>query len=186
MECNNRVGLYELLTACKELVRTGWMTRGVPHAIGETVAQHSWEAAVLAYILASELKARGQEVSPERAATLAVFHDILEGLTGDLPKYTSERLGPAARRLLEVRALKESCLYGAEELYREWMDGLTPEARVAKLADNLSTYLQARRYLAAGYPGVEEIMESSHSEVTRLSALLGLRDVVEEIIANKA
>jgi len=183
LECKGKMGLYDLLTACKELVRTGWMLRGVPHPIGETVAEHSWEAAVIAYVIASEMREGGATVDPDHAAALALFHDILEGLTGDLPRYSSEAIGPA-RRSLEVMALKDACLYGAEKLYREWMEGLSVEARVARLADYLSTYLQARRYLAAGYPGVEEILHSTRMEIERLSELLGLEDIVGRIVKN--
>ncbi len=185
MSCEDKTHLYDLLTACKELVRTGWMARGVPPAIGESVAEHSWEAAILAYILAEELKKRGAAISSERAAVLALFHDILEGLTGDLPKYSSEKLGYAARRLLENKALGDVCLLGGEEVVKEWMDARTVEARIARLADYLSTYLQARRYLAAGYPGVEEILESTRDAAENLARLLGLQELLEKIVNRK-
>jgi Predicted hydrolases of HD superfamily len=84
--------LERALEACKNLVRTGWMQRGVPPALGETVASHSFEAAVIAYLISEELKEIGVNVNPEHATVIALFHDIGESVLGDLPKWATQRI----------------------------------------------------------------------------------------------
>ena len=150
----NEVDLERILAGGKSLVRTGWMQRGVPPAIGETVAQHSWEAGVIAYYLSKKILEKGVELNPEKAVTIAVFHDIGETLLGDLPKWTSDRL--PQKEEIELEAIKELGL--GEELFEEYK-GKSLEGQVAKFSEMLSTYLQAKRYLKQGYD-VGEILNS--------------------------
>ncbi len=96
--------LERLLEGAKNLVRTGWMQNGIPSAMGETVASHSFEASVLAYVLSTELKRKGVEIDPEHSAVIALFHDAGETLLGDLPKWATNRIN---KREAEVEAFDE-------------------------------------------------------------------------------
>jgi len=56
------------------------------NASGESLSEHTCETAVLAHALVVLHNTRfGGNLSPERAATLALFHDLTEVLTGDMP-----------------------------------------------------------------------------------------------------
>jgi len=56
------------------------------NANGESLSEHSCETAMLAHVLVALHNTRfGGNLSPERAATLALFHDFTEVLTGDMP-----------------------------------------------------------------------------------------------------
>ena len=57
--------------------RTGWWRAGIRDP--ESVAEHSWRTAVLAWVIAA-----AQGADPERAATIGVFHDLAEARTGDI------------------------------------------------------------------------------------------------------
>lgn len=151
------IDLERILSGGKNLVRTGWMQRGVPPSVGETVAQHSWEAGILAYYISKKLKEKGVNVSPEKAVTIAVFHDIGETLLGDLPKWATDRL--PQKEEIEREAIKQLGL--GEELFEEYKNK-SLEGQIAKLSEMLATYLQARRYLRHGYD-VKEIMETYFS-----------------------
>ncbi|AHC51290.1 phosphohydrolase [Sulfolobus acidocaldarius SUSAZ] len=154
--------LERVLSGGKNLVRTGWMQRGVPGGVGETISQHSWEAGVLAYYIASKLKENGVYVNAEKAVTIAVFHDIGETLLGDLPKWATEKIGN--KKELESEAIR--ILGIGEELFNEYNSN-TVEGRLAKLCDKLSTYLQALRYSKQGY-NVKEIVENYKTELERI------------------
>ncbi|BFH73591.1 HD family hydrolase [Sulfurisphaera javensis] len=156
------MNLERVIVGCKNLVRTGWMQRGIPPAMGETVSQHSWEAAVLAYFLAKKLKEKGIEINPERASVIALFHDSAESIVGDLPKWTSDRINQ--KEDLEVEAFNELGL--DEELFQEYKEGKTLEGKIAKLCDRLSTYLQAKRYASLGYD-VKEIIQTYEKEIEK-------------------
>ena len=56
------------------------------NACSESLSEHSLEAAVLAHCLVTLHNIRfGGNLSPEHAATRALFHDMPEVLTGDMP-----------------------------------------------------------------------------------------------------
>ncbi len=151
--------LERILVACKNLARTGWMQRGVPPSMAETVSSHSFEASVLAYVISLKLREKGVEVSPDHAAVLALFHDVGESVLGDLPKWTTKRVDKSQA---EFEAYKE--LGVGEDLFREYKERKTLEARVARLSDRLSTVLQAKRYAKLGFQ-VREIEESYLKEI---------------------
>lgn len=176
------MNLEILLAGAKSLVRTGWMQKGIPPAIGETIADHSFEAAVLAYVIALKLKERSINVNPDHAAVLALFHDAGETILGDFPKWTSERVD---KREAEREAFR--VLGVGEELFQEFKEQETLEAKIAKLSDRLSTYLQSKRYLKQGYD-INEILDSYLLEI---NALLNsypfsiIKDFIHELMGNK-
>jgi putative hydrolase of HD superfamily len=158
------VSLWDTLEAAKWLTRTGWMMRGIPGSDAETVSQHSWEAAVIAFLIASRTKSRGVEVNPYRAATIALFHDLLEGIIGDIPRYVGSLLGEV-KNDLERKALRELQVdLEVKEMIEEWLSKRSIESRIAHVADAVATYLQALRYMRNSYPRVEEIAQSMRSK----------------------
>jgi len=171
--------LEKLLISCKNLVRTGWMQKGVPPSIGETVASHSFEAAILAFTIASKLKDQGVNVNPDHEAILALFHDAGESILGDFPKWTSEKID---KKDVELEAFKELGI--GVDLFIEFKDKKTLEANIAKLSDRLSTVLQAKRYIKLGYD-VQEIANSYLNEINYLISidpLIKIKDFITNII----
>ncbi len=170
----------ERIASLKSLVRTGWMQRGIPPSIGETVAAHSFEAAVIAYFLANELKKRGFQLDPYKSAVLALFHDVGEAILGDVPKWTSERLGLKKRELEE----QANAYLGTGDIFREYKESESIEAKIAKVSDRLSTLLQAYRYSRLGYD-VSEIIDSYERELEVLvSDMPELKELTEKVKIN--
>ena len=66
------------------------------NTINENISEHSLEVAFIAHVLALIRNKRfGGNVSPERCALLAMYHDVTEIITGDLPtpiKYYSHAI----------------------------------------------------------------------------------------------
>lgn len=159
----------------KNVPRTGWLDRGVPLGEAESVADHSFRVALMAWLLA------GDGLDRDRVLKLALLHDLAEAATGDLTPYAPDevpRTDDAARRaFLEQRHLPqperaaakrraEDDAFAAmtkdlpgrlrDELAALWAElsaRETPEARFVKQIDRLETYLQSREY-AARYPGL--------------------------------
>ncbi len=161
------------------------MQRGVPPALGETVALHSFYSAVLAYEIGSRLKELGVEVDPERASLIALYHDLGEFRVGDLPKWSSDR-AKGVKEALEREAVEE-----LKEVMRGWkfaleyMEG-SLEAKVAKVAETLATYFQAEKYEEMGMKRVREIRESMKEALERMAEEMGepLRRVLRDILGN--
>jgi putative hydrolase of HD superfamily len=153
----------------KEVPRTGWLDRGIPPEDVESVADHSYGVALLAWLLAPD------ELDRARAVELALIHDLAESVVGDVTPYDRETLQEldsdtrrtwlnrrhvrSAERSAEKNAAEDAAIASfANELGGERADRLrmrwaelrerqTPEARFVKEMDVLETWLQSRRYL---------------------------------------
>lgn len=90
---------YAMLSRMKLINRWGLMR----NIRSENICEHSFDAAVIAHALAVLRNRRfGGNVNPERAAVLAMFHDVTEILTGDLPtpvKYDNPEIREAYRQV---------------------------------------------------------------------------------------
>ena len=126
------------------------------NALPENIQEHSHMVAVIAHALAVIRRdICGIPCDPDRCASVALFHDSSEILTGDLPtpiKYHSAQIQSAYKqveklacdKLLatlpeELRGIYESLLYGrdAEELHD-----------IVKAADKLSESMRVRSFMS--------------------------------------
>lgn len=125
----------------------------------ENVAEHSYQVAILAHLLAAVGKeVFGKAVDPERAATLALFHDATEMFTGDIPTpvkhHNPEIL--ANFRKIETAAAERLLEMAPEELAPVYQPLLTgrkedePLTAYVKAADLLDAYLKCVSELSAG------------------------------------
>lgn len=157
--------------------------RGIPGSIAETVSQHSWETALIAFIIATRARRRGVGVDPYRAATLGVFHDLLEGITGDIPRYTSMLIGEL-KNGIEEKALSDMAIdEEIKNLIVEWLKGETLEAKIAHVADAVSTYLQSLRYVKVGYFKAMEIASSTRQKALEESKGSVFEDIIRDLIS---
>lgn len=153
----------------KLVLRQGWVDRGVTDV--ESVADHSWSVALLAWLLAGERP----DLDRERVLLLGLVHDLPEVQAGDatpfdehrdatgaidpshfvgVPQYSSS--GDDAKRRRELSAL-DGMLANlspdiADQLRNAWLeydDDSTAEARFVKQVDKLETVIQALRYKRA-------------------------------------
>jgi putative hydrolases of HD superfamily len=172
------LGLAQFAAKLKSVPRTGWLDRGVRPLQVESVADHSFGVALLAWACALQRRAEGAAIDPERVLILAIIHDLAEAETGDSTPYEaaavpSER-DPAARRaFLETRHRRDPDRQSAKRADEDTvmrrlvaaMPGATgselgvmwdeirleasAEARFVKQVDRLETFLQSRYYLGA-------------------------------------
>ena len=78
--------LIDALGRLKEVPRTGWLDRGIPAEETESVADHSFGVALLAWLLAPD------ELDRARVIELALLHDLAESSVGDATPYDRETL----------------------------------------------------------------------------------------------
>jgi 5'-deoxynucleotidase len=121
--------------------------------------EHSWEVSVIAHTLAL-IKNRyyGGTVDANAVATAALYHDITEVITGDLPtpiKYHSAEIN-AAYKQIEQRAEVELLALLPEKLQDDFRALIQHEqipqahAELIKAADKISAYLKCQSELKAG------------------------------------
>ncbi len=123
----------------------------------ENDAEHSLQVAMIAHALAVLARDRyGREVDPEHVVTLAVYHDVSEVLTGDLPtpvKYHSDTLR-ASYAAVEEAAVERLTDMLPEELRPAMAPCLTERGTLAmqlvKAADRTSAYVHCLEEQRAG------------------------------------
>ena len=143
------------------LSRLRWIKRwGLKrNAHDENVMEHSWEVSVIAHTLAL-IKNRyfDGNLDANAIATAALYHDITEVITGDLPtpiKYHSREINDAYKQIekqaeLELLALLPIELRSDFELLIHHDRMPEEHVRIIKAADKISAYLKCQAELKAG------------------------------------
>jgi len=143
------------------LSRLRWIKRwGLKrNAYEENVMEHSWEVSVIAHTLAL-IKNRYYQgaVDANAIATAALYHDITEVITGDLPtpiKYHSKQITSAYKQI-EHQAENELIGLLPEKLQADFADLIQQDKmpdgheEIIKAADKISAYLKCQAELKAG------------------------------------
>jgi putative hydrolase of HD superfamily len=101
----------------------------------------------------------------EKVLRMALLHDLQESIVGDL---TKDSLEYSNKKRLEEEAVREilkplpntirDCYIN---IWREYCEGNTPEARVVKYADKLDMLAQAEEYQRQGY-NVEDFWKEKY------------------------
>jgi putative hydrolase of HD superfamily len=175
---------YFRLMRLKRLYRQGWLKRGVPEELCESVAEHSFGTALLALLLAGSAGDGGSlgKIDVSRAALLALVHEMGESYAGDITPV--DGVSMAEKEKLEREAILRA-LEGHPDiewflsLWEEFESGATPESRFIRQLDRLEMGLQAALQDAEGYPGMGEFFDSARKTVVEPR----LRSVLEEAIA---
>ena len=146
----------------------------------EDIAQHSLQVAMIAHALAELKNARfGGGADPQRAMTLAVYHEAPEVITGDLPtpiKYYSPAIR-AAYKSIETDAANR--LHGMlpDDLRAAYAPLLLdperdPEWKRVKAADKIAAYVKCIEEDHAGNKEFAKAGESIRRELDRLQSEL--------------
>lgn len=137
---------FAYLDRLKLIRRWGLMRNTVP----ENDMEHSMQTALIAHGLAVLGKTRHQrDIDPEHVVMLALYHDVSEVITGDLPtpvKYKSPEI-QGAYRDLEEHAREKLLGMLPEDMQPAFRTYITPdettyEWRLVKAADRISAYLK--------------------------------------------
>lgn len=133
----------ELLNALHVAEKLKCATRHCDTSSGrrESVAEHCWRAALMAYFMKDEFP--GADL--EKVMTMCLIHDLGEAFTGDIPSF--DKTGADEKReeaLLDqwVQSLPEPYCTEMAALYAEMAERETVEARLFKAIDGLEAVLQ--------------------------------------------
>ena len=174
------------------LSRLRWIKRwGLKrNAHDENVMEHSWEVAVIAHTLAL-IKNRyfNGQVDANAIATAALYHDITEVITGDLPtpiKYHSKEINNAYKQIEQqaeqelLALLPDNLKTDLESLIQH--DKIPEEhLEIIKAADKISAYLKCQAELKAGnteFVNAEEQIALSISKSKRPEVIFFMQSFV--------
>jgi|TARA_Y100000310_G_scaffold332779_1_gene408995 5'-deoxynucleotidase len=146
---------FAFMSRMKFIKRWGLMHSNYP----ENIQEHSVRVAMIAHALAViRNRCFEGQVNPERTATLALYHDVSEVLTGDLPtpiKYFNPSMRSAYKEL-EANArsslleLVPNELRGDYKSLLEGSDSDTVHHQLIRGADKLCAYIKCLEEARAG------------------------------------
>lgn len=140
-----------------KIPRSGYTLRGV--ADPESVTEHSWHVLFLVWTLGPRIE--GLDVG--RAVEIALVHDIAELRIGDLPRTANRYFPEGAKKEAEMAAMQDVLAPLPEralDLYREYQDGTSPEARLVKACDKLQLMLKVAVYERWGTGALSEFWQN--------------------------
>jgi 5'-deoxynucleotidase len=147
--------LFAWLSRMKFIKRWGLMHTTYP----ENIQEHTVRVAMIAHALAViRNRLYGGQVSAERTAVLALYHDASEVLTGDLPapvKYFNPQIRAAYHGIEEAahHTLLSMVPGALQDDYRPLLFPTAADAvpwRLVKAADKICAYLKCLEEVAAG------------------------------------
>jgi putative hydrolases of HD superfamily len=143
MQLSELTGIIDFLRASEALktqARSGYTSAGEP----ESVAEHTWRMCLMALVLHGSFP----DVDFARLVKICIVHDLGEAIGGDVPapEQQSQPESKAAderRDLLQLIAPLPPALRGeVTDLWDEYEEARSPEAKLAKALDKLETILQ--------------------------------------------
>ena len=137
---------YFEINHLKQLYRQGWLRRGLPPERCESVAEHVFGMAMLAWWLVDGFY---PNLDRDKVIRMVLVHEIGEVYTGDLTP--SDNIPRGEKHCLERKALEQvvgKLPHGVEyiALWEEFEHNETPEARLVRQVDRLEMAFQASIY----------------------------------------
>lgn len=169
-----KLSVFEALDRLGKLKRTGWILSKIPHDLAENVAEHILKVTVISLHIAQIINKK-RKLNVERILKMALIHDFPEAVISDIPKPIKIKMGDKEFNEISLQALenllgKLECNSELIELFKEYIQGETLEAKIVTLADTIATYLQCRVYeteygIKTSY--LKEIKEATYSRMIK-------------------
>lgn len=143
---------YALLFQMKNIARWGLMY----NTRQENLSEHSMECAVIAHALVLIGNRHFEKkLDPNRILSAALFHDMNEVLTGDLPtpiKYYNDRIKDSYKEIERISLEKMLSLLDEDTAgeYKKLLELSEEEERIVKGADKLCAYIKCLQELERG------------------------------------
>lgn len=153
----------------KRVKRSGWWAAGVKDP--ETVAEHSWRASLVAFVLA-----RMEKMDAEKIAVAAIFHDLPEARLLDRHKISTNYL--KTPKEVEERIYGEQLALLPREAWPEKLN--EAEKILLKDADLLECALQAREYEEIGYSAARDWLVRIGKKVRTKNARKLFKELLKE------
>lgn len=147
----------------------------------ESVAEHSWRAALMAYLMKDEFP----EADMDKVVRMLLIHDLGECFTGDIPTFAkTEEHEKTEEKLLNawLSTLPEPFSSEMAMLYREMEERKTLEAKIYKCIDGLEAVISHNESDISTWEDHEYQLNRSYAEdrVQFSDYLVALRRAIRE------
>lgn len=151
----------------KRVKRSGWWMLGIP--FDESVAEHSFRAAVVGYALAKMEKRDAYKV-----LVMTLLNDMHEARINDMHKVAHSYLDvkSAEKKAFadQIAALGGNMGREIKALQAEYLGQKTKESLIARDADILECLLQAKEYVDLGHKNAEKFFKTAPKHLRTMSA----------------
>lgn len=182
MEVRKLLDIMHVAEKLKDATRHCYTTGG-RH---ESVAEHSWRMALMAYFLKDEFP----ETDIDKVIRMCLIHDLGEAFTGDIPSFDKTQTDEEREeRLLQewVSSLPPAFAEEMSALYAEMAERQTVEAKLYKAIDGMEAVLQHNESaLATWIPREYELNQTYAEDKAAFSPYLKqLRQAMKEDTLHK-
>lgn len=177
MEIRQLIDFMGVLENLKCNTRHSWTSSGRQ----ESVAEHSWRLAMMAYLLKDEFK----DMDMDKIIKMCLVHDWGEAVTGDIPcfdkKDEDEKIEDQAIDMM-LSILPGHISQELDELFTEMKNLSTPEARLVKALDKMEVVLQHNEADISTWLPLEYDLNVHHGEkeVAEFPYLIKLKKVLND------
>ncbi|XP_044463384.1 5'-deoxynucleotidase HDDC2-like [Mangifera indica] len=157
---SSAIDFLSLCHSLKKTKRTGWIRRDVENP--ESIADHMYRMGLMGLIMADI-----PGVDRDKCIKMAIVHDIAEAIVGDITPL--DGISKAEKSRQEREALDHMCkLLGGEarakeiaELWMEYEENSSAEAKIVKDFDKVEMILQALEYENEQGKDLDEFFQST-------------------------
>ncbi|TQV84382.1 5'-deoxynucleotidase [Aliikangiella coralliicola] len=170
-ETSRQSHFFAYISKIRWIIRWGLKRNAIP----ENVMEHSWEVSTIAHAMALISNKRfGGQYDANLVATTALYHDVSEVITGDMPtpiKYHSAGMQKAFKDV-EIQAERELIGLLPDDLKEDFTSlvvtsEISPDIlRIIKGADTVAAFLKCQEELKAGN---SEFSKAAEDIAARLS-----------------
>ncbi len=164
----NILSLLNLAERLKSVMRHSWLSSGRQ----ESVAEHSWRLALMVILLAPHSQ---QKINVEKALQMAIIHDLVEAITGDIPIFESQEPARKQQKIIaeqqaiaEIKNILNNSL--GDDLYMLWQeyeDKTSIEAKFVNALDKIEAQLQHNEADLSTWLEQEKLMLFQHHWIDR-------------------
>lgn len=157
---SSTIDFLHLVENLKKQPRTGWVYRDVQNP--ESIADHMYRMAILAMTVA------GTQYDNNKLVKMAIVHDLAEAIVGDITpvdgvsdedKY--ERESAAIKKIQTMLGTETVVAQEVAELWAQYEEGKTDEAKLCKDFDKIEMILQAFEYESSQGKELQEFFDST-------------------------
>jgi putative hydrolase of HD superfamily len=176
---------FEDVERLKRVPRSGWWYYGIVDP--ESVADHSFAVVFFTYLLCHLInESEDLKIDTHRAVEMALLHELGECRLGDLQREARRFLGEGEVEEAERSVVKEiteglgSVGERVRDVYDEFLQGKTLEARLVHFVDKFELLMQALLYRKFGHRNLRSILDGQSDLLERFKSPL-LEEILREI-----